>query len=184
VKVAGSSARGAPAHANVQPRKLASKIKSLRALKRVLASARKGKRRVVFTNGTFDILHPGHVRYLESSRAQGEILVVALNTDESVRRYKGPERPINPLADRLDVMAALECVDYVTWFDEDVPLNAILALKPDVLVKGGDWKIADIVGGKEVLSWGGKVKSLQFVEGKSTTAVIQRSRKSADASAS
>jgi rfaE bifunctional protein nucleotidyltransferase chain/domain len=164
--------------ASRQPRKLLSKIKSVRALQRVLATARKG-RRVVFTNGSFDILHPGHVRYLESARTQGDLLVVALNTDESVRRYKGPERPINTLADRLEVMAALECVDYVTWFDEDLPLNTILALKPNVLVKGGDWKVADISGGKEVVSWGGKVKSLQFVAGKSTTEVIRRSRQSA-----
>jgi rfaE bifunctional protein nucleotidyltransferase chain/domain len=163
------------AAAQPKPRKLASKIKSVRALKRLLAKTRKGKR-VVFTNGTFDILHPGHVRYLESARAQGQLLVVALNTDESVRRYKGPERPINTLADRLEVMASLECVDFVTWFDEDTPLEAILSLQPDVLVKGGDWKLQDIVGGKEVAGWGGKVRSLRFVEGKSTTAIIQRSR--------
>jgi D-beta-D-heptose 7-phosphate kinase/D-beta-D-heptose 1-phosphate adenosyltransferase len=158
-----------------RPRKLATKIKSARALKLALAKTRKG-RNVVFTNGTFDILHPGHVRYLESARAQGDVLVVALNTDESVRRYKGPERPINSLKDRLEVMAALECVDWVTWFDEDLPLNTILALRPDVLVKGGDWSIQDISGGPEVKAWGGKVKSLQFVEGKSTTAIIQRSK--------
>lgn len=161
-----------------QPRKLLTKIKSTRALQRVLATARKGKR-VVFTNGTFDILHPGHVRYLESARAQGDILIVAINTDESVRRYKGPERPINTLADRLEVVAALECVDFVTWFDEDLPLNTILTLKPNVLVKGGDWKVADISGGKEVVGWGGKVKSLQFIEGKSTSEVIRRSRQAA-----
>jgi rfaE bifunctional protein nucleotidyltransferase chain/domain len=156
------------------PRKLLPKIKSVASLKRLLT--RRGRRRVVFTNGCFDLLHPGHVRYLEQARARGDLLVVALNSDASVSRLKGPERPINRLADRLEVMAALECVDFVTWFEEDTPLGAILSLRPDVLVKGGDWKVADIVGGKEVLSWGGKVRSLPYVEGKSTTRIIERAK--------
>jgi rfaE bifunctional protein nucleotidyltransferase chain/domain len=162
-----------------KPRKLLSKVKSPDALKRVLTGLRKGKRkapRVVFTNGCFDLLHKGHVSYLEKARAQGDILVVALNSDESVRKIKGPERPINALADRLEVMAALETVDYVTWFEQDDPLQIILKLKPDVLVKGGDWKVEQMIGGKEVLSWGGKVRSLQYIEGKSTTQIIERAR--------
>jgi rfaE bifunctional protein nucleotidyltransferase chain/domain len=163
-----------------QPRKLLSKIKSPDALKRLLAVARKKKGRncprVVFTNGCFDILHKGHVLYLQNARAQGDILVVAVNSDDSVTRLKGPERPINALADRLEVMAALECVDYVTWFEEDTPLKAILKIHPDILVKGGDWKADQIVGGKEVVDWGGKVRSLRYIEGRSTTQIIERAR--------
>lgn len=158
-----------------KPRKLHSKIKSPAALRRALA--RRGRKRAVFTNGCFDILHPGHVRYLESARAQGDLLVVALNADASVRRLKGPTRPVNPLEDRLEVMAGLECVDHVTWFGDDTPLSLILQLRPNVLVKGGDWKIQDIVGGKEVLSWGGKVKSLRYIKGKSTTQVLRKIQK-------
>ena len=154
-------------------RSLLSKIKSPDALKRVLA---KTKRRTVFTNGCFDLLHKGHVTYLEKARAQGDLLIVALNSDASVQRLKGPERPINELADRLEVLAALEAVDYVTWFEEDIPLNLILKLRPKVLVKGGDWKVSDIVGGPEVLGWGGKVRSLTFVKGRSSTQIIERAR--------
>jgi D-beta-D-heptose 7-phosphate kinase/D-beta-D-heptose 1-phosphate adenosyltransferase len=154
------------------PRKLLSKIKSPDALKRALA--KRGRKRVVFTNGVFDLLHPGHVLYLENARAQGELLVVALNADASVSRLKGPSRPVNTLADRLQVMAALECVDFVTSFEEDDPLKLILKLRPDVLVKGGDWKVEAMIGGREVLDWGGKVKSLRFIQGKSTTETIRR----------
>jgi rfaE bifunctional protein nucleotidyltransferase chain/domain len=157
-------------------RTLKSKIKSAAALKKALSSRK--KRKVVFTNGCFDILHKGHVTYLEMARKQGDILVVALNTDESVKALKGPNRPINSLADRLDVMAALECVDFVTSFGDETPLNLILALRPDVLVKGGDWKPDQIVGGREVLAWGGRVKSLSFVKGRSTTRIIEKSRRS------
>jgi rfaE bifunctional protein nucleotidyltransferase chain/domain len=163
------------AAARSAPRRSDAKIKQPAALKRALATARK-RRKVVFTNGCFDILHPGHVAYLEEARRQGDLLVVALNADESVSRLKGPARPVNPLEDRMAVMAGLECVDFVTFFGEDTPLSLILQLKPDVLVKGGDWKPSDIVGGPEVLSWGGKVKSLKFVEGKSTTRVIEKMR--------
>ncbi len=161
-----------------QPR-LRTKIKSTRALARVLTQlrARRGKKpRVVFTNGCFDLLHRGHVTYLEEARRQGDLLVVALNSDDSVRRLKGPERPLNSLADRLEVMAALGSVDYVTWFEEDTPLESVLALRPDVLVKGGDYKPADMVGAAEVQSWGGKAKALRFVEGQSTTRLIAKSR--------
>lgn len=158
------------------PRPLLSKIKSPQALAR-LFKRRKKSVQVVFTNGCFDLLHKGHVSYLQKARKLGSQLIVALNTDESVQRLKGPLRPINPLADRLEVIAALESVDYVTWFDEDTPLELILLIRPDVLVKGGDWKANQIVGSKEVLSWGGRVRSLPFVEGRSTTKMIERAQK-------
>lgn len=152
-------------------RKLEEKIKSPLALKRAL-----GHSKMVFTNGCFDLLHQGHVRYLQAARRLGDILVVALNTDESVRALKGPSRPVNSLAERLEVIAALESVDYVTWFGDPTPLGLILALKPKVLVKGGDWKISQIVGAPEVLSWGGRVKSLPYLEDRSTTLMIQRAQ--------
>lgn len=155
-------------------RKFESKIKTPATLKRLL-SVQKNKNRVVFTNGCFDLVHKGHVRYLQKARSLGDILVVALNSDESVRRLKGPTRPINALPDRMEVLAALECVDYVTWFDEDTPLKLIILLHPAYLVKGGDWKPSEIVGSDEVLAWGGKVRSLPFVDGYSTTRLIEKS---------
>lgn len=158
-----------------QPRIPKTKVQSVAALKKKLARRKKGQR-VVFTNGCFDLLHSGHVAYLNEARKQGDLLVVALNSDDSVKRLKGPARPLNTLPDRAVVMAGLECVDHVTWFEDDTPLKAILALKPDVLVKGGDWKVDQIVGGREVQGWGGKVKSLNFVEGKSTTGIIAKAR--------
>lgn len=156
-------------------RKTKQKIFSVLNLSKKLSRIRKQKR-IVFTNGCFDLLHPGHVEYLEQARGLGDFLVVALNSDESVQRLKGPTRPINCLADRKVVIAGLECVDFVTSFTEDTPLEIILKLKPNILVKGGDWKPDQIVGGPEVLSWGGKVKSLKFVDGKSTTELIKKAR--------
>jgi rfaE bifunctional protein nucleotidyltransferase chain/domain len=130
-------------------------------------------RPLVFTNGVFDIVHRGHVTYLAQARALGASLVVALNTDESVRRLgKGADRPINPLADRAAVVAALESPSLVTWFDDDTPLELIRRLKPDVLVKGGDWRTHEIVGSREVQSWGGKVHSIPFVHERSTTSLL------------
>ena len=149
------------------------KIKSPLALSRLLKRQKKSS---VFTNGCFDILHSGHVDYLESARKQGDFLIVALNSDSSIQTIKGPSRPINSLQDRLKVIAALESVDFVTWFEEDNPLNLILLLKPKVLVKGGDWKVEQIIGSKEVLAWGGKVRSLKYIEGKSTTQIIHRAK--------
>jgi len=135
-------------------------------------------RPLVFTNGVFDILHRGHVTYLAQARSLGASLIVALNSDTSVKRLgKGPDRPINALDDRLAVVAALSAVDVVTWFEEDTPLNLILALRPDVLVKGGDWKPEAIVGAKEVLGWGGAAHSIPFEHPRSTTALINRVRK-------
>jgi D-glycero-beta-D-manno-heptose 1-phosphate adenylyltransferase len=136
-------------------------------------------RPLVFTNGVFDVLHRGHVTYLAQSRALGASLVVALNSDSSVKRLgKGADRPVNPLEDRLAVLAALESVSLVTWFEEDTPLSLILICRPDVLVKGGDWPVNQIVGAQEVMDWGGAVKSIPFQFERSTTALLSRIRKS------
>ena len=135
------------------------------------------ERPLVFTNGVFDILHRGHVTYLAQARALGRSLIVALNTDESVRRLgKGSDRPVNALADRLAVVAALEATSLVTSFEEDTPLELILAVRPDVLVKGGDWTPDTIVGAREVRSWGGAVHSIAFEHARSTTELLSRIR--------
>jgi rfaE bifunctional protein nucleotidyltransferase chain/domain len=135
------------------------------------------ERPLVFTNGVFDILHRGHVTYLARARALGRSLVVALNTDESVRRLgKGGDRPLNVLADRLAVVAALEATSLVTSFEEDTPLELILEVRPDVLVKGGDWTPDTIVGAREVEGWGGAVHSIAFEHERSTTALLARIR--------
>ncbi|MBK8524492.1 MAG: D-glycero-beta-D-manno-heptose 1-phosphate adenylyltransferase [Betaproteobacteria bacterium] len=135
-------------------------------------------RPLVFTNGCFDILHRGHVTYLAQARALGAAMIVALNSDASVKRLgKGDERPVNTLADRLAVMASLACVDMVTWFDEDTPLQRILAIRPDILVKGGDWAPERIVGASEVRGWGGAVHSIPFIHEKSTTALLEKIRR-------
>lgn len=135
---------------------------------------RAARKKIVFTNGTFDILHLGHVTYLQKAKACGDILIVGVNSDKSVKSYKGPTRPINPERDRMGVLAALECVDYVVLFSESTPLNLIMMARPHVLVKGADWKKQDIVGGKEVESWGGTVKRISFVAGRSTTNIINK----------
>ncbi len=134
-------------------------------------------RPLVFTNGVFDILHRGHVTYLAQARALGASLLVTLNGDASARRLgKGADRPVNPLQDRVAVVAALQSVSLVTWFDEDTPLAIILACRPDVLVKGGDWKPEAMVGAAEVKSWGGSVHSIPFEHECSTTAILARIR--------
>ena len=134
-------------------------------------------RPLVFTNGVFDLLHRGHVTYLARARALGASLLVALNADASVRRLgKGADRPLNALADRLAVVAALECVSAVTWFDEDTPARLIEACRPDVLAKGGDWPVERIVGGDEVRARGGRVVSIPFEHERSTTALLRRIR--------
>ena len=131
----------------------------------------------MFTNGVFDILHRGHVTYLAQARALGASLLVAVNSDASARSLeKGPGRPVNPLPDRAALVAALEAVTLVTWFEEETPLKLILAVKPDVLAKGGDWKPEAIVGAREVKSWGGAVRSIPFAHERSTTALIDRIR--------
>jgi rfaE bifunctional protein nucleotidyltransferase chain/domain len=134
-------------------------------------------RPLVFTNGVFDLLHRGHVTYLAQARALGASLLVAVNSDASARRLdKGADRPINTLEDRVALVAALESVTLTTWFDEDTPLALILGVKPEVLVKGGDWKPGAIVGAREVMSWGGTVHSIPFAHERSTTALIERIR--------
>ena len=134
-------------------------------------------RPLVFTNGVFDILHRGHVAYLDEARALGASLVVALNSDASVKRLgKGDDRPLNSLEDRMAVVAALESVSLVTWFDEDTPIQRILACKPDHLVKGGDWSVDRIVGASEVAGWGGKVHSIPFRHDRSTTKLLAKIR--------
>jgi len=129
---------------------------------------------VVFTNGCFDLLHPGHVRYLADARSLGDVLVVALNSDRSVRILKGEGRPILNEQERAEVVAALQAVDFVTIFDQETPLALIARLLPDILVKGGDWSVDEIVGREEVEAAGGKVLSLPYIEGKSTTEIIER----------
>ena len=129
---------------------------------------------VVFTNGCFDLLHPGHVRYLADARSLGDALIVGLNSDRSVRILKGEGRPILNERERADVLAALQAVDYVIIFDEETPRDLIARLLPDVLVKGGDWAIDEIVGREEVEAAGGKVLSVPYIEGKSTTEIIAR----------
>jgi len=142
------------------------------------ARAKRIERPMVFTNGVFDILHRGHVTYLAQARALGRSLVVALNTDASVRRLgKGEDRPVNALEDRMAVVAALESVALVTWFEEDTPIEAILACRPDHLVKGGDWSVDRIVGAAQVRAWGGAVHSIAFLHPTSTTRLLERIRK-------
>ena len=134
-------------------------------------------RPLVFTNGVFDLLHRGHVTYLAQARALGASLLVAANSDSSARKLgKGAGRPVNTLEDRLAVLAALEAVTLVTWFEGETPLELIIAVKPDVLVKGGDWKPGAIVGAKEVKRWGGAVHSIPFAHDRSTSALIARIR--------
>jgi rfaE bifunctional protein nucleotidyltransferase chain/domain len=142
-------------------------------------AARIGKlpRPLVFTNGVFDILHRGHASYLAQARALGASLLVAVNSDASVRRLgKGPDRPINPLEDRMALIAALEPVSLVTWFDDDTPLALIRLIQPDVLVKGGDWSTDNIVGAADVIGRGGSVHSIPFIHDRSTTATLRRIR--------
>ncbi len=131
-------------------------------------------KKIVFTNGCFDILHRGHVTYLNEAKKLGDLLVLGVNSDASVKRLKGPERPINNESDRSYVLSQLKAVDFTEIFAEDTPLNLILKIKPSVLVKGGDWKIEEIVGGKEVIAGGGQVYSLNFVDGYSTTNIIHK----------
>ena len=134
-------------------------------------------RPLVFTNGCFDVLHRGHVTYLAQARALGAALVVGVNSDASVKRLgKDGDRPVNPLSDRMAVLAALESVSMVVEFDEDTPLSLILACRPDVLVKGGDWQIENIVGAREVQGWGGTVHSIPFLHERSTTALLKKIR--------
>lgn len=150
------------------------KWKSIEELVPRLRNLQRDGRRIVFTNGCFDLLHPGHVRYLREARNLGDCLVVGLNSDDSIRRLKGPARPVQPEAERAEILCALEMVDFVAIFHEDTPLQIIVALQPDVLVKGGDWQPDQIVGRTEVEARGGRVLSLPFADGFSTTSIIGR----------
>jgi D-beta-D-heptose 7-phosphate kinase/D-beta-D-heptose 1-phosphate adenosyltransferase len=152
---------------------MTSKILTKNKLSSVVRHLKAQGKRIAFTNGTFDILHLGHVTYLQRARAAADVLIVGVNTDRSVKTYKDPSRPVNPEQDRIKVLTALACVDYAILFDEPTPLKLIEAIKPEVLVKGADWAIKDIVGAKEVLGWGGKVKRIPLVKGRSSTRVIK-----------
>ncbi len=145
-------------------------------VRELVAALRQSGRSVVFTNGVFDILHAGHTTYLDAARALGDVLVLGLNTDESVRRLKGPERPITGELDRATVVAALRSVDHVVLFSDDTPLRLIEMILPDVLVKGGDYTRQTIVGADVVEAHGGRVVTIALVEGRSTTSIINRAR--------
>jgi rfaE bifunctional protein nucleotidyltransferase chain/domain len=133
-------------------------------------------KKIVFTNGCFDLLHVGHIRYLQEAKRHGDFLFIGINSDESVKRLKGKDRPLQNQNDRAEILAALACVDGVAIFTEDTPEKLIQTVKPNILVKGGDWKIENIVGAPFVQSYGGQVFSLQFVEGKSTSKLIEKAR--------
>lgn len=150
------------------------KIKSVAEAKEVIKSWKANHERVVFTNGCFDLLHLGHVDYLEKARALGNRLVIGLNTDDSVSRFKGPERPLQDQNSRARVLAALQFVDLVVFFNEDTPLNLISELIPDVLVKGSDYLAENIVGAEVVKKNGGKVETIDFVAGYSTTRIVEK----------
>ncbi len=142
-----------------------------------LAPYRAQNKKIVFTNGVFDLLHVGHVRYLQEAQRLGDILFIGVNADASVKRLKGPTRPIQNESDRAEILAALKAVEFTVIFTEDTPENLIHLVRPDILVKGGDWKIETIVGAPFVMSYGGQVMSLQFVDGRSTTKIIEKSQK-------
>ena len=139
--------------------------------------ARAAGKRIVFTNGVFDILHPGHLRYLQAARRHGDLLIIGLNSDASVRRNKGPERPINPESERAEVLAALTCVDAVSVFDDDTPADIIRRVQPDILVKGADWAADQIVGRDTVEARGGRVILEPVEQGYSTTTLIGKVRR-------
>jgi D-beta-D-heptose 7-phosphate kinase/D-beta-D-heptose 1-phosphate adenosyltransferase len=150
------------------------KILSKERLKGELLTLKQEGAKIVFTNGCFDILHAGHVQYLNKAKACGDILVVGLNSDRSVRSIKGTPRPLVPQEDRAYIVVSLKAVDYVTIFDEDTPLQLIEYLEPHILVKGGDWSEDTVVGGRSVVEQGGRVQIIPFVEGKSTTNLIKK----------
>lgn len=152
---------------------MTSKIVTPNKLPGLIRRLKSQAQKIVFTNGTFDILHLGHVTYLQKARTFGDVLVVGVNSDRSVRTYKDPSRPINPERDRMNILAALTCVDFVILFDEPTPLQLIRAIRPDVLVKGADWAVKDIAGARDVLAWGGKVRRIPLVKGRSSTRVIK-----------
>jgi D-beta-D-heptose 7-phosphate kinase/D-beta-D-heptose 1-phosphate adenosyltransferase len=161
------------------PRAARSKVLTRASARTAVQAARRRGERVVFTNGCFDLLHVGHVRSLEQARGYGDRLIVGLNSDASVRRLdKGAGRPVVPARRRAEVVAALECVDWVVVFGEDTPLALIRAVRPHVLAKGGDWRLEEIVGRADVESWGGRVVRLRVVPGVRTTRLVEQIRRS------
>lgn len=153
---------------------LKNKIKSLTALTRIISKLRNEGKKIVFTNGCFDLLHYGHIKYLEDAKRKGNILVVAINSDASVRKIKGNKRPIVKEGDRLRLIAALESVDYTLLFNDTDPLRVIKKIKPDILIKGADWDKRSIVGADFVLSYGGVVSTIKLAKGRSTTGLIKK----------
>ena len=150
------------------------KILEREVLRNKLEALRKKGKKIAFTNGCFDILHVGHVRYLREAKKTADVLVLALNSDSSVRSIKGEKRPLVPENERAEVLAALEFIDFVTIFPELTPLELINYLKPDVLIKGGDWPEEKVIGRKEIKKWGGRVAIIPEIEGKSTTNVVEK----------
>ncbi len=157
---------------------LSNKLKTLPQLLKALKRLKRKNKRIVFTNGCFDILHMGHIAYLTKAKSLGDVLVIGLNSDSSVRRLKGKNRPVVKEKNRAMVLSALEVIDFIVIFSNLTPFNLIKAIKPDVLVKGGDWKVKDIVGSGIVKSYGGKVKSLAYMKGFSTKGLIKRIKSS------
>jgi D-beta-D-heptose 7-phosphate kinase/D-beta-D-heptose 1-phosphate adenosyltransferase len=153
------------------------KILERTALKDKLEELRKKGKKIAFTNGCFDILHVGHVRYLREAKKTADVLVLALNSDSSVRSIKGEKRPLMNEKERAEILAALECIDFVTIFQELTPLELINYLKPDILIKGGDWPEEKVVGREEIKKWGGRVAIIPEVEGKSTTNIVEKIKK-------
>ena len=153
------------------------KILSRASLPSFLEDQKRSLDKIVFTNGCFDVLHVGHTRYLSEARALGDVLVIGLNSDLSVRKLKGPGRPVNTEKARAEVLAALECVDYIVPFSEDTPLDLIKRIRPHYLVKGGDWRKENIVGAQIVESYGGHVRTIPFVKGFSTTRTLDKIKK-------
>ncbi len=151
-----------------------SKLYSRRSIVQITNRLRKNRKKIVFTNGCFDILHAGHVEYLERAKKFGDVLILGLNSDASTKRLKGAGRPVNSQKDRARVLAGLACIDYISIFNEDTPRNLIHLIRPHILVKGSDWKISSISGAADVFSWGGKVKRVRLLKGRSTTNILKK----------
>jgi rfaE bifunctional protein nucleotidyltransferase chain/domain len=150
------------------------KVKSLKAIKRIRAQLRRQGKKVVFTNGCFDLIHGGHIELFRKAKSRGDVLIVALNTDGSVRKIKGPQRPVFPLEERFEVLGAIEYIDYLTSFAEDTPQKIIAALLPDILVKGGDWRPGQVAGREEVEAAGGRVVIVPYLKGHSSSSIIRQ----------
>jgi D-glycero-beta-D-manno-heptose 1-phosphate adenylyltransferase len=154
------------------------KLKSLEEIKAIVVDARTNGKKVAFTNGCFDLLHRGHVHVLRAARACADLLIVGINSDQSVKQIKGPKRPVLPESDRCELLGAMEMVDFVILFNEPDPYNLISAIRPDVLVKGGDWKTEKIIGADMVEEAGGRVVVVPYIKGFSTTEIIERIKNS------